>query len=276
MSSSSILLADCHPSRIPSRCFLLLCALLAVFSAGCGGLQEKKLPQLPPPPVSQTPHSLRGPTRTVVIDPGHGGDDPGAAYHGLKEKDINLDIAGRLKPYLDAVPIRVQLTRDNDTFIELSERAGVAHRMQADAFVSIHANANRRAWVSGIEVYYPRESEVTAVQGWPPRIGSGEAAYSSTTIRQLAWDLVLRNARSQSELLAEDICTSLRAQLGAQCITKPARFVVLRQAQMPAVLVETGYLSNPDEAKKLGDADYRQRLAEAVGDGLLAFLSRTE
>ncbi len=212
----------------------------------------------------------------VVIDPGHGGDDPGASHHDLKEKDINLDIAGRLKPYLDAVPIRVQMTRDNDTFVELTERAGIAHRTQADAFVSIHANANSRAWVSGLEVYYPRESEVTSVQGWPPRVGGGEAAYSSTTIRQLAWDLVLRNARSQSELLAEDICTSLRAQLGAQCITKAARFVVLRQAQMPAVLVESGYLSNPDEAKKLGDADYRQRLAEAVGDGLLAFLSRTE
>lgn len=213
------------------------------------------------------------PLQTVVVDAGHGGHDPGASHFGLKEKHLALDIAKRLRSELQQTGLNVVMTRQTDQFIPLSGRPALANRLQADVFISVHINANRNRRVSGIEVYYPRASVVSANAPWPPSVASSEVAVPSTTIKQVLWDLVLGRARSQSHRLASAICHAMRSGLQVPCRgVKPARFVVLREAQMPAVLVEVGYVSNEAEARRLGSPDYRQAAAESIGRGVAAYI----
>ncbi len=215
---------------------------------------------------------IEGPVRTVVVDAGHGGEDPGASYFGMQEKVFALDLARRLKAALELAGARVLMTREDDRLIALNDRAGVANHAIADAFVSIHLNANKRPWVSGIEVYHARESEVAANAQWPPHIDRRDIVYSATTIRQLAWDLVLRQGRVAGASLAAHVCGAMEQSMNASCAQKQARFVVLRESWVAAVLVEVGYLSNFNEAQKLGDAAYREQLAQAISSGVLSYL----
>jgi N-acetylmuramoyl-L-alanine amidase len=209
----------------------------------------------------------------VVIDAGHGGHDPGTAHYGLKEKALALDIARRLRTHLQGAGLTVVMTRETDRFIPLSSRPAVANRLSADLFVSVHINANHNRRVSGIEVYYPRESVVSAAAPWPPSITSSELGTPSTSVKQILWDLVLRRTRFQSRRLASSICRSMRDGLAAPCrATKPARFVVLREARMPAVLVEVGYVTNRDEAVRLGNSAYRQAAAQAIAQGIVSYI----
>ncbi len=231
----------------------------------------------PPSPVATSPikprPQLPAAIRTVVLDPGHGGDDPGTSHFGLKEKTLVLDIARRVRVSLEAAGLSVVMTRDSDQFIPLSGRARTANRLPADLFVSIHINANRNRQVSGIEVYYPRVSEITSGATWPPLVRPAEVGVPSTTVRQVLWDMVLGSTRSQSRRLASCICRSMRSDLGAPCRgTKPARFVVLREAWMPAVLVEVGYVTNHSEATRLGSESYRQAAANAIARGIINYI----
>lgn len=225
-----------------------------------------------PTPPSQVGQERRA-VRTIIVDAGHGGHDPGTMHHGLREKDLNLDIARRLKTRLHASGLSVTLTRDSDDFIPLSRRPGVANRLGADLFVSVHVNANRNRHVAGVEVYYPRESVVDAETSFPPRIGPDEVAVPTTTVRRILWDLVLSRTRRQSARMGLQICRALRARLGARCRgVRGARFVVLKEARMPAVLVEVGYLSNRPEATRLASPEYRQAIAQAITEGILAYI----
>lgn len=244
------------------------CCVALLVLTGCS-VSSTTTPLRSPP----TRQGAVGPIRTIVIDAGHGGRDPGTSHYGLKEKHLALDIVKRLSASLQERGLTVATTRDTDRFIPLSGRPAVANRMQADLFVSVHINANRNRRVSGIEVYYPRVSEVASAAQWPPAVLPAEIAIPSTTLKQVLWDMVLRRTRAQSRKLAWSICRSMRDGLQAPCRgTKPARFVVLREAWMPAVLVEVGYVSNREEARRLGTAAYRQAAAQAITEGIVAYI----
>ena len=216
---------------------------------------------------------LPGPVRTVVIDPGHGGHDGGTSHYSLKEKSLALDIAKRLRDRLQEAGLTVVMTRETDQFIPLSDRPGIANRLGADLFVSIHINANHDRRVSGVEVYYPRVSDVASDAPWPPDVEASEIGTPSSTVRDTLWDLVLGRTRSESRQLASHICRSIRGDLQVSCrVAKPARFVVLREAWMPAVLVEVGYVTNQEEASRLASTEYREAAAEAISDGVASYI----
>lgn len=257
-----------------------LSAFHIFFSLICSGAVAGCASQAPPAaqgPLLSPPKSygasLAGPINRIVIDAGHGGHDPGTSHYGLKEKVLALDIAKRLRTELRSSGLNITMTREGDYFIPLSGRPAVANRSQADLFISVHINANRNRGVSGIEVYYPRESVVSASAQWPPWVQPAEVALPTTTVKQVLWDLVLGRTRSRSRRLAATVCRSMRDGLQAPCRgVKAARFVVLREAWMPAILVEVGYVSNQAEARRLGRVDYRQAAAEAIARGVMAYI----
>lgn len=248
---------------------------LLVFAAALAGCETVPVSQSAavihsPPRPAQPPPS---PIRNIVVDAGHGGHDPGTSHYGLKEKILALDIARRLRTHLQQQGIAVTLTRDSDKFIPLSGRPAIANRMGADLFVSVHINANKSKRVSGIEVYYPRSSVVSSSSQWPPGVGTSDVAVPSTTVKQVLWDLVLRQSRSQSRRLGHSICHTMRDNLQAPCrAVKPARFVVLRESWMPSVLVEVGYVTNQTEASRLASAQYRETAARAIAQGILKYI----
>ncbi|MBI4342471.1 MAG: N-acetylmuramoyl-L-alanine amidase [Candidatus Omnitrophica bacterium] len=250
-----------------ARRWLVLCSLLSL--AGCA-----TAPVAPTTPLRSPPGAaLPGAVRTIVIDAGHGGHDPGTHHFGLKEKHLALDIAKRLRTHLQRRGLTVVMTRDSDRFIPLSGRPAIANRLHADLFVSVHINANRNRRVSGIEVYYPRASVVSASAQWPPAVSPAEVAIPSMTVKQVLWDLVLKRTRSGSRRLASSVCRSMRTGLQVHCRgVKPARFVVLREAWMPAILVEVGYVSNQTEAQRLGRADYREAAAQSISEGIVSYI----
>jgi N-acetylmuramoyl-L-alanine amidase len=208
----------------------------------------------------------------VVLDAGHGGHDPGAIYHGLREKHLTLDITRRLRTLLEREGFTVVMTREGDQFIPLSGRAGLANRLHADLFVSIHVNANTNGHVSGAEVYYPRESVVAPSAQWPPYLSSSEIGVPSAVVKQVLWDLVLRRTRAQSSQLASAIASMLQQGLRVPSKVKAARFVVLREVWMPAVLVEVGYVSNYQESQRLNTPSYREAAAQAIASGIISYI----
>ncbi len=130
--------------------------------------------------------------------------------------------------------------------------------------------------MSGSEVYYPRVSVLPERAPWPPSVSPTELDTPSPIIKQLLWNLVLGRARARARELASSVCRMMQHDLRAPCRrVKPAKFVVLREAQMPAVLVEVGYLSNPREASRLSRPEYRQAAARAISRGILSHLNRT-
>ena len=249
----------------------LVCSFLA-YLAGCTtrALPTRVEPLRSPPSRYGTP--LIGAVRTIVIDAGHGGYDAGASYFGLQEKALNLDIAKRLRDQLQVTGLLVAMTREADAFIPLSGRSDMANRLTADLFVSIHTNANPNDRVFGAEVYYPRISVVSPSAQWPPSVEATEVALPTITVKQILWDMVLGRTRVQSHRLASSICGALRDGLQVPCKVKPARFIVLREAWMPAVLVEVGYVSNGAEASRLRVLEYRQVAAESIARGIVSYI----
>ena len=199
-------------------------------------------------------------SRTVVLDPGHGGKDPGTQGGGYKEKDLVLDIALRVKAHLAAAGIRVVLTRDADRFWELTDRPYLAARGGGDAFVSIHLNSAAARTVQGVETF------VTAAENFPP------TAESKTTGRYPA---VPNNQFNHSNMLLGSQIQ--RALVGVTRADdrglKHARFVVLRNSAMPAALVECGFLSNAQEAQKLATPSYRESVALGIAQGILNYFA---
>ena len=188
-----------------------------------------------------------------------------------------LDIGKRLRSELQDGGMTVIMTRETDQFIQLGGRSGLANRAPADLFVSVHVNANRNRRICGIEVYYPRHSVLSSNAPWPPRVAPAEVSLPSMTIKQVLWDAVLGKTRVSSRRLAMSICRAMREALGAPCRgIKPARFVVLREARMPAVLVEVGYVTNRSEAQQLSQAAYRQAAAQAIARGILRYARELE
>jgi N-acetylmuramoyl-L-alanine amidase len=237
------------------------------------------------PAATPVPASRPSGPETVVIDPGHGGHDPGATgARGLQEKELTLDVANRLAAILQAEHgVKAILTRSRDTFLTLRERTAFANRQRADLFVSIHVNAARGATASGTETYF-LSSEATdnaaraaaAFENRVIEIESGPRTATRDVLRSILWDLTQSEFQQASSRLAEQLQDSLeRALRLPNRGVKQAPFYVLGGAAMPAVLVEIGFISNPQEEERLTDEGYRDRIARALSAGVAAYKQRS-
>ena len=216
--------------------------------------------------------------RVIVLDPGHGGHDPGAVGpSGLQEKELTLDVARRVGALVqEEAGLRVLLTRTTDRFVGLRERTAFANREQADLFVSIHVNSAPAAGATGTETYFlsseatdsaarqaaAAENRVVALEG------SARGA-PKDMLRSILWDLAQSGFQQQSSRLAEVVQNTLdRALRLPSRGVKQAPFYVLGGAAMPAVLVEIGFITNPMDEQRLRDDGYRDRIARAIAAAL--------
>lgn len=213
----------------------------------------------------------------IVIDPGHGGHDPGARAHGLSEADLVLDVALRLEQLLAREPgLEVVLTRRDDTYVPLEERTAIANRAEADLFLSIHANAARNPQARGIETYYlsfASNPEAEAVAARENATSGGLMHHLPDIVRAIAFNSKLDESRDLAAIVQESLVTRLRRvnrdvrNLGV----KKAPFVVLVGAQMPSVLAEISFLTNRQEAALLKTPAYRQHIAEALFQAIVRY-----
>ncbi len=197
----------------------------------------------------------------IVIDPGHGGKDPGTQNkkYGLIEKAVALDISKRLQKILSKKGYDAILTRQSDKFIELAERPAIANRKRADLFISVHANATASSTVKGVEtfIFTPKNHPSTrnsSVRASDKKVFPGN--------RNNAWNALI-GFYVQRELIKE-LKTSDRG-------LKRARMAVLKTLNCPGLLVETGFFTNPSEADKLKSSAYRQKIAESIATGILQY-----
>lgn len=217
--------------------------------------------------------------KKIIIDPGHGGDDPGAIGRtGLKEKEVCLDIARKLDVLLRSQGFEITLTRDCDKTVSLLERAKLANSTDTDLFISIHANANRVRRLYGFEVYYLSskidDSERALLTAKKENLKLEDAAFARHSINLDAtiWDLIYTQNRAESIELAEHICGVAGDNLDIRILgIKGANFSVLKTCRMPAVLIEVGFLSNRYEEKMLNNRFYRQQIAEAIALGIESY-----
>jgi len=222
---------------------------------------------------------------TVVIDPGHGGEDPGAkGRNGTFEKNVTLLIARQLKTLIDAEPgMRATLTRDGDYFVPLQSRVERARRLHADLFVSIHADAFVRPHARGSSVFALSESGATsAAARWLAKrendadlIGGVNIDVKDRHLAQTLLDLS-QTATIQDSL---KLARAVLAQLGGintlhKSYVEQAGFAVLKAPDIPSILVETAFISNPEEEKKLNDERYQEKMAQAVLRGIKNYFTR--
>ena len=231
-----------------------------------------------PPPQPTIPQAKS--FKTIVLDPGHGGKDPGArGLRGTEEKDITLRVALRLRDLLSKQPgVRVLMTRDQDVFVELEERAKFANRHEADLFVSIHVNSHPSRSVKGIEIYHfgeakdQRALEVAARENGTPLSSTGVGW------EYLVADLLTAKKIEESLELAWTTKESLVTHMnGHYSVTdhgvKTAPFYVLRYTSMPSILAEIAYISNPSEEDLLRKNAFIRDVADSLLSGVKSFLA---
>jgi N-acetylmuramoyl-L-alanine amidase len=213
----------------------------------------------------------------VVLDPGHGGNDPGATGPtGLKEKDVTLAIAHKVAPVLARSGVEITLTRDDDRFVTLEERTARANAFGADLFVSIHCNAAENKGRKGVETYV-LDTTANETAGRVAARENGASSAASNEVAQLLASMRLADQATRSTRLAELLQRAGMASLGSQYegVTDGgvhhAGFYVLVGARMPAVLFETSYISNATEEQRLGSSDYQQRLADGIANAIKAY-----
>ena len=242
----------------------------------------------PPPPAPPSDDEQRRADRLIIValDPGHGGEDPGAVGPaGTREKDVVLQIALQLRDELNALPnLRVMMTRDADFFVPLHERVNKARRVQADLFVSIHADAFMRPEARGASVFALSEG------------GASSAAARWLAQRENAADLVggINVAAAKDKHLMRamlDMSTTAQIKdslkLGTEVLAplgrvgqlhkrqvEQAGFAVLKAPDVPSILVETAFISNPEEEQRLRDADYQARLVQALATGIRRYFAK--
>jgi N-acetylmuramoyl-L-alanine amidase len=253
-----------------------------------GAATETAAPPVPPPaapPRPDGPAAGAAPElpvfgqpavglRTITIDPGHGGDDVGArGGNGAVEKDLTLAVARRLKALVEGrLGIRVLMTREDDRSIPLNERIALANNNKADVFISLHANASPRPAAGGASIYVAAfdardKTQATLTPERVPVFGGG-----LRDIELVLWDFAQSRYIEQSAELARIVEESLRGRVGVEVRpVERAPFRVLESANMPAVLIEMGFLSNPDQEKVLGGAAFQTAFAQSVLDALIRF-----
>ncbi len=213
----------------------------------------------------------------IVIDPGHGGHDPGSLGAGLRESELVLDIALRLEKLLKQEPgIDVVMTRRTDEFIELEERTRIANRHNADLFLSIHANSSRRKTAQGIETFvlnFANTSDAEEVAARENAIARGSMRQLPDIVKAITLNNKLDESRDLAEMVQNQLVSRLRrtqADLPDRGV-KQAPLVVLIGASMPSVLAEVGFVSTPEEGRRLKTSAYRQEIAEALREAVLRY-----
>ena len=216
----------------------------------------------------------------IVIDPGHGGKDPGAiGVTGLEEKKVALDIARRLAPILrKALRATVFLTREKDVFLSLEARTAFANAKKADLFISIHANSSPRSKVRGIETFILREASSRDALETAAR-ENNVSIKKLSDLQIILSDLMLRSKADESLFLARAVHNALlisvrtRSPKSQDLGIRQAPFYVLLGAEMPSILVETGFLSNRKDERQIRSARYRKALALAIAQGVKDFVT---
>ncbi len=241
------------------------------------GGADAAAPAPPAPPPPELPPSFGQPVsafRTIALDPGHGGPDEGTrGADGAREKGLTLAIARRLKGVIEArLGLRVLLTRDDDRAVPVDERTSVANNNKADLFLSLHVNGSVRRSASGASIYvaaFDREAAQASGGGGErlPAFGGG-----SREIELVPWDLAQTRHLDQSSAFADLVHQAFRdhVPLAAQPVDR-APLRVLESANMPAVLVELGYLTNPDQAKLLAGDAFQNTVVQALFDAIVRF-----
>jgi N-acetylmuramoyl-L-alanine amidase len=220
--------------------------------------------------------------QTVVIDPGHGGDDRGTkGGRGLEEKALTLDIARRLRALLESrLGLRVVLTRDDDRAVPLDARAAIANNSKADMFLSLHVNWSLSSSMAGAEIYHlklDREGEEVRRQAAAEAVTLPVLGGTLRTLDVIRWDLAQARHVTESAMLA-----SMLAQELGKTVTLSPRAVqqaplrVLEGADTPAALVEMLYASNPAQEKSAGSEDFKNALAQGLFDAVSRFRAYAE
>ncbi|MGB3209900.1 MAG: N-acetylmuramoyl-L-alanine amidase [Desulforhopalus sp.] len=220
--------------------------------------------------------------KKIIIDPGHGGKDPGAMAFGMKEKDLVLNIAKELVPVLEKeLHCEVVLTRDSDVFIPLEERTAIANTQNADLFISLHINAHPSAEVRGLETYYLNLTTNAEAM----RVAARENATSThqmSDLQDILSDIMKNSKINESSRLAQQVHNSIFTKANKNGYAdirnlgvKQAPFYVLIGAEMPAILIEIAFISNEKDAKNLKDPSFVAMLTREIADGIRAYVSDT-
>ncbi len=250
-------------------------------------INKKERKRVPKPSVSKIKEYIPPLTKepkikikTVVIDPGHGGKDPGAVgRRGTKEKDITLAISKKLAYFLkEHLNLEVILTRNKDIFIPLRERTRIANKYRADLFVSIHINASLKPVKHGFEVYFlsdevsDREAQIVANKENEALKYEKTKEEINNELSAILWSLTLNEYMNESSELCSFISEEVKKDPFLKKMEnrgiKEAGFYVLRGAKMPAVLVEAGFITNPEEERKLKKSWFQKRIAMAIYNGI--------
>lgn len=234
--------------------------------------------------IEKKPHTQKRPSiskiRRIVVDPGHGGHDPGAiGPSGLQEKDVVLAIGLKLRDLLrDELGLDVVMTRSTDVFIPLEERTAIANKVNADLFVSIHANAASNRNASGIETYYLNLAKTEKAAQLAAK-ENGTSLEKVSVLQAILFDLMANYKLNDSAHLAEDVQRALHGKARAHYAdvknlgVKQGPFYVLVGATMPSILVESAFLTNAQEEARLKDPAYRDLTAEGILEGVRGYIS---
>ena len=238
--------------------------------------KEKHAPEPPKTPEPVTDPSLAQQlglsVKTIVIDPGHGGKDPGAVSQTRQEKQIVLNLSKTLRDILVKKGYNVRLTRETDVFLPLRKRTQFATNQKADLFISVHTNASTSRKAAGIETYYLALASDESARITAMRENAG-AEYNMKELEALVGRILKESKSTESRRLAELIQAQLTS--GKQVKNrgvKHAPFVVLIGTKVPAVLVEVGFISNPTEGKRLTTKTYQRQLATAIAEGIEQYI----
>lgn len=218
--------------------------------------------------------------RRIVVDPGHGGHDPGAVGHsGVQEKDVVLAIGLELKEQLmEELGVDVVMTRSTDVFIPLEERTAIANKVGADLFLSVHANAAPNRNASGIETYYLNLAKTDKVAQLAAK-ENGTSLEKVSVLQAILFDLMANYKLNDSAHLADEVQKSLykkvRGEFGEtrNLGVKQGPFYVLVGASMPSILVEVAFLSNTTEESRLKDPNYQEAAAEGIMEGVRSYIN---
>jgi len=283
------------PVRVLSAAAAAVVIFLSVNAVSTGGGEKPEVLVVTPRTAFQAP--LSGPHQApraiapalfslevgkVVLDPGHGGADPGAsAASGLAEKEVTLDVARRLRALLEDARYKVAMTREGDRGLVLRDRATFANAERGDLFVSIHVNSIPRKDARAVETYFlgaadgPQIEEVASLE-------NRESGYALSDFRRLLEGVYAGVRQEESRRLAGEVQTSLFAGLheaNRELLdrgVKSAPLAVLIGTEMPGILVEVSCVSNEEEARLLARADYRQRIAASIFQGLRSYMDSRE
>lgn len=248
-------------------------------------VQEPPAATAPSAKADHTSKAVKKPSaiskiRRIVVDPGHGGHDPGAVGHnGLQEKDVVLSIGLKLREKLkEELGLDVVMTRSTDVFIPLEERTAIANKVNADLFVSIHANAAPNRNAAGIETYYLNLAKTEKVAQLAAK-ENGTTLEKVSTLQAILFDLMANYKLNDSAHLAEEIQKAIYKTAKARYPdtknlgVKQGPFYVLVGASMPSILTEVGFISNSLEESRLKDTNFHDLTADGILEGIHAYIS---